>query len=145
MPIVSRPYGSSANAAITTTTSIAMRLVRPFPATPQAMPSSADTSSSPTCGRQKQFWPLHAASMLYWPMIICPPRTPITVQSALKIIQPSPYHRETRSTMLDTMVSTLLNLVLNRLTRIQPTTPVVGRGGGRGPPLPMSVFVAIRT
>ena len=63
-PMRSKLYGRKANRAATTATSIAMRLATPPPRMAQIIPSSAVTMSSDICGRQKQFCPGQASSVL---------------------------------------------------------------------------------
>ena len=111
-----------------------MRFATPPPATAQAIPKSIETSSSETWGRQKQFCPGQAASVLYCPMTIRPPSTLMTVQSASTIIQRSPNQRASSSSASVTPVSSELYQVLNRLARSQPAMPVSNAGGPKSPP-----------
>ena len=108
-----------------------MRRATPPPATAQAMPSRTVTSRSAACGRQKQFCPGQAPSVLYWPMKILPPRVGMTCQSASMKTQPSPNHRVRAPSTPNMMVSEVLYQLLNRLSRTHDAAPDWKRGGGR--------------
>ena len=129
-PMRSRLKGRNANRATTTVTMMAIRLVSPLPTMAQDIPSSRVTSISASCGRQKQFCPGQACSVLYWPMMSSPPRVLITVKSASTANQRRPYHSAQPAIAPTTAVSAVLNQELNRLARSHPTRPVSERGGG---------------
>ena len=109
---------------------MAIRRAVPPPARPHAMPSSAITNSSETCGLQKQFWPGQACSVLYGPIASSPPSALMTVQSAPVNIHFSPNHNDDIMTARDMTVRTVLNRELNRLAHSHPMTPTSVRGGG---------------
>ena len=109
---------------------MAIRLVSPLPAMAQDIPNSRVTSIRASCGRQKQFCPGQACSVLYWPMTSRPPRVPITVKSESTNNHRKPNHRAQPANAPTTTVRTVLNPELNRLARSHPTRPVSDRGGG---------------
>ena len=79
------------------------------------MPNTIVASSRPICGLQKQFWPGHAASVLYCPMMNWPPSVPMTVQSASPKIHVKENHAPHTTTASDTTVIAALYHVPNRL------------------------------
>ena len=133
IPMRSKLYGSRAKSAIITTAPIPSRRATWLPDIPQAMPNSAENSSSATWGLQKQFWPGQADSVLYCPMTSCPPSTRMTVQSAPAMSHFSPNHSAATVTASDTTVRTVLNLELNRLARSHPMTPHLRPGRRQHP------------
>ena len=111
---------------------MAIRLATPPPAATHTIPSSMVTNSSAACGLQKQLFPGHAWSVLYWPMTNSPPIWEMTFQSALRSIHLNPNHNPSVTAAPATKVSALLYHELNRLAYAQPTTPTSERGGGTG-------------
>ena len=84
-------------------------------ALPHIIPSNTVTINSATWGRQKQSCPGQAASVLYWPIIIRPPRVTTMVQSAWKKTHRRPNQRPNPRAVTDRTVIRLLCQVLNRL------------------------------
>ena len=86
----------------------------------------------PAWGRQKQFCPAQAATVLYGPMTNRPPRADITDQSASRRIQSRANHSPKASAAPHMTVSSASYHVPNRFSRAQPAAPTLMRGGLAG-------------